>query len=109
MALRKKPISHTRSLSGSRAAGLTLTRPRVSPRITRALVVGGLVLAAIALLIGGAASVTVLTGCDYTALGLGRPLCVQNEQQAEVMLVISIIVLLAGIGTALMGQRLARH
>ena len=50
MALRKKPISHTRSLSGSRAAGLTLTRPRVSPRITRALVVGGLVLAAIACL-----------------------------------------------------------
>ena len=54
----------------------------------RAVVAVGLVLAAVAVVIGLQALNTVLIGCDTMALGLGRPLCVHEEQSAEIVLVI---------------------
>jgi len=74
-----------------------------------AIVGGGLALAAVALVIGVQALGTVLAGCDYTAMGLGRPLCVDNEQRAQITMVISIGGLVLGLVAAFVGQRWTRH
>jgi hypothetical protein len=66
-------------------------------------------LAAVAVVIGLRALNTVLIGCDTMALGLGRPLCVQEEQGAEVVLVISSAALVIGLVAAVIGQRRAHR
>ena len=64
----------------------------------------GLVLVAVAVVVGLQALNTVLIGCDTMALGLGRPLCVQNEQRAEIVVVISSAAVVLGVAAAAIGH-----